>query len=75
MFSEAFSCHLFDVRILQAFPAKLFIQADFKEMINEGWDWVIIPSWIDEKYPKLVQIPSLFKEATKENLEESSRKF
>ena len=31
---------------------KICSDAEFSVMVNEGWDWDIIPSWIDEAFPK-----------------------
>jgi len=28
----------------------------FKDMIQDGWDWTIIPSWIDTEFPKFADI-------------------
>ena len=35
---------------------KLFADPVLKTMIQDGWDWTIIPSWVDTKFPKFADI-------------------
>ena len=35
---------------------RLYKNEVFKKMLTVGWRWVIIPAWVDEKFPKLADI-------------------
>ena len=34
----------------------LYADGQYKSMLDDGWDWEIIPAWIDKKYPKFANI-------------------
>ena len=34
----------------------LYKDPQYKDMIDNGWDWVIIPQWVDERFPKLADV-------------------